>query len=147
MAKEKIKKAPKKQIDKKQLIIVVLAVICLISIIVLSILTEPAKNKTNLENIKEISINNNQIEPFILGDLYFVATNSAGQLTVKVTNKSDNELNIKSFIIKITGKSGTTDIVEIEYNQVLLGQNETNMTLGYDINNIQKISFEVIYAE
>lgn len=98
-------------------------------------------------NEQTIIIKNNQIEDFTIDDLKFTTENSTDQLNVVMTNTSEKDIDIKTIVIKITDKENTVDSIELEYDQVLKANHNTSFNLGYDIDEIDKISFQVIYNE
>ena len=98
-------------------------------------------------NVKSVNVENNQIDDFIISDLKFENQIINNQVNIVMTNISEEDLNIKSVVVKITDKEKNIDKIELDYNQILLSGNKTNMSLAYEIKNIDKMSFEVIFNE
>ena len=98
-------------------------------------------------NVKSVNVENNQIDDFIISDLKFETQIINNQVNIVMTNISEEDLNIKSVVVKITDKEKNIDKIELDYNQILLSGNKTNMSLAYEIKNIDKMSFEVIFNE
>lgn len=99
------------------------------------------------QNATEIMVNDNQIEDFTIDDLKFETETDDNQINIFVTNTSQEDLDIQSFIIKVTDTEGNVDRIALDYNQVLTSNNQTTLSLGYQTENIDKISFQVKYNQ
>ncbi len=98
-------------------------------------------------NTKSFTIQNNQMEDFTISGLKFEPQTDGNQINITMLNTLEENLDIKSIIVKIRNKEKINDEIELEYNQVLLAGNKTNFSLGYQIESIDKISFEVIFND
>ena len=98
-------------------------------------------------NTKSFTIQNNQMEDFTISGLKFEPQTDGNQINITMLNTLEENLDIKSIIVKIRNKEKINDEIELEYNQVLLAGNKNNFSLGYKSESIDKISFEVIFND
>ncbi len=102
-------------------------------------------NDTVESETKTIIFEDVEVEEEDSSRLQFDTVEEDGQINVTITNISDSDLDIQTFIIEITDKEGTVDTIEVEYNDILLTGAQTTLSFGYTIDNVDNMTFDVIY--
>ena len=136
--KDNLNKTNEKKNNKVIFIIVAIIILCIFGFFIYI-------NFFAYANVKSITVKNNQIEDFTISNLKFETQAENNQINIIMSNISDEDLDIKSVIVKITDKEKFNDKIELDYNQVLSSGTAANLSLGYEIKNIDKISFEVVF--